>query len=100
MTGVARATSLDAGLTGRRVLVTAGAAGIGLAIVERLLAHEASVFVCDVNDATLHSFNKAHPQPSPFNGAILRPASLCWQPAVISSPQGGLEKRRAAARNS
>ena len=62
MTGVARAKSLDAGLSGQRVLVTAGAAGIGLAVVERLLAHEASVFVCDVSEATLHSFIKANPQ--------------------------------------
>jgi NAD(P)-dependent dehydrogenase (short-subunit alcohol dehydrogenase family) len=53
---------LDAGLSGRRVLVTAGAAGIGLAIVERLLRHGARIIVCDVSDATLQVFSKAHPQ--------------------------------------
>ena len=34
---------MDAGLAGQRVLVTAGAAGIGRAIAERLLAHGARV---------------------------------------------------------
>ena len=49
---------MDAGLAGRRVLVTAGAAGIGLAIVERLLSHEARVFICDIDDAALHLFQQ------------------------------------------
>jgi len=43
----------DHGLQGQRVLVTAGAGGIGLAIVEQLLAHGAQVAVCDVSDSAL-----------------------------------------------
>ena len=62
MAAAERTTGLDAGLAGRRVLVTAGAAGIGLAIVERLLVHGARVFVCDVAEAVLDSFAKANPQ--------------------------------------
>jgi NAD(P)-dependent dehydrogenase (short-subunit alcohol dehydrogenase family) len=91
MTGVARATSLDAGLTGRRVLVTAGAAGIGLAIVERLLAHEASVFVCDVNDATLHSFNKAHPQAGAIKADVSSEAEVDRMFAAVRATLGGLD---------
>jgi NAD(P)-dependent dehydrogenase (short-subunit alcohol dehydrogenase family) len=91
MTGVARATSLDAGLTGRRVLVTAGAAGIGLAIVEQLLAHEASVFVCDVNDATLHSFNKAHPQAGAIKADVSNEAEVDRMFAAVKAALGGLD---------
>lgn len=41
------------GLVGRRVLVTGGAGGLGRASAETLLAHGASVVVCDVPGARL-----------------------------------------------
>ena len=44
---------MDLGLSGRRVLVTAGAAGIGRAIAQRFLGEGARVAVCDVDDAAL-----------------------------------------------
>ncbi|EFH13136.1 SDR family oxidoreductase [Teichococcus cervicalis] len=44
---------MDLGLAGARVLVTAGAAGIGRAIVEAFLAEGARVFTCDVDEAGL-----------------------------------------------
>ena len=91
MTGVARATSLDGGLAGRRVLVTAGAAGIGLAIVERLLAHEASVFVCDVNDATLHSFSKANPRAGAIKADVSNEADVDRMFAAVQATLGGLD---------
>jgi NAD(P)-dependent dehydrogenase (short-subunit alcohol dehydrogenase family) len=53
---------LGAGLKGQRVLVTAGAAGIGHAIAGRLIAHGARVFVCDVADAALEAFAAEFPQ--------------------------------------
>lgn len=91
MTGVARAARLDAGLAGRRVLVTAGAAGIGLAIVERLLVHEASVFVCDVNDATLHSFSKANPQAGTIKADVSNEAQVDRMFAAVQAALGGLD---------
>lgn len=91
MTGLGRAISLDAGLAGRRVLVTAGAAGIGLAIVERLLAHEASVFVCDVNDATLHSFSKANPQTGAINADVSNESEVDRMFAAVQATLGGLD---------
>lgn len=42
---------MDLGMTGLRVLVTAGAAGIGRSIVEAFAEEGARVFTCDV-DAT------------------------------------------------
>ena len=43
----------DASLTGKRVLVTAGASGIGLAITRGFVENGASVMICDVDEAAL-----------------------------------------------
>ena len=91
MTGLAQATRLDLSLSGMRVLVTAGAAGIGLAIVERLLAHEAKVFVCDVNDATLHSFGKANPQAGTVKADVSNDTDVDRMFAAVNSTLGGLD---------
>ncbi len=44
---------MDLHIEGLRVLVTAGAAGIGRAIVDAFVAEGASVFTCDVDEAAL-----------------------------------------------
>ncbi len=44
---------MDLGINGLRVLVTAGANGIGRAIVEAFLEEGARVFTCDVDEAAL-----------------------------------------------
>ena len=47
---------------GLRVLVTAGASGIGRAIADLLIDNGARVHVCDVADEHLASFRAAHPE--------------------------------------
>jgi NAD(P)-dependent dehydrogenase (short-subunit alcohol dehydrogenase family) len=49
-------------LSGLRVLVTAGAGGIGLAIAERLMAEGARVQICDVDGNALEAFCTRYPQ--------------------------------------
>ena len=44
-----------------RVLVTAGASGIGRAISDLLIAHGAKLHICDVSDAFIEDFKAAHP---------------------------------------
>ena len=44
-----------------RVIITAGAAGIGRAIAEAFLADGARVAVCDIDEQTLADFADAHP---------------------------------------
>lgn len=44
---------MDVGMKGKRVVVTAGAQGIGLAITETFVAAGAQVHICDVNEAFL-----------------------------------------------
>jgi NAD(P)-dependent dehydrogenase (short-subunit alcohol dehydrogenase family) len=46
---------------GMRVLVTAGAAGIGRAFAEVFADAEAKVFICDVDKAALDAFQRARP---------------------------------------
>jgi NAD(P)-dependent dehydrogenase (short-subunit alcohol dehydrogenase family) len=48
-------------LKGKRVLVTAGAAGIGRATARGFAAEGATVFICDVDTATLADFTKENP---------------------------------------
>jgi len=49
------------GIEGQRVVVTAGAAGIGHAIAEGLIAAGARVHICDVDEDALADFAAAHP---------------------------------------
>lgn len=48
-------------LNGKRVLVTAGAQGIGLAIARKFLASGARVHICDVDAAACEAARQAHP---------------------------------------
>lgn len=61
---------------GLRAVVTAGAAGIGRAIADALIAHGARVAVCDVDPAALEGFRAAHP------GMVAEPADVADETAV------------------
>ena len=91
MAAAERTTDLDAGLAGRRVLVTAGAAGIGLAIVERLLVHGAHVFVCDIAETVLESFAKANPEAGAIKADVSSEADVDRMFAAVRAKLGGLD---------
>ncbi len=61
MTETGASTDLGAGLAGQRVVVTAGAGGIGLAIARRLARHGARVYICDVADEALAAYGREFP---------------------------------------
>lgn len=52
---------MDLGLDGLRVLITAGAGGIGLEAARAFLSEGARVHVCDVDEAALAAVRSAHP---------------------------------------
>ncbi len=62
MTTADERTDFAGGLAGQRVLVTAGAAGIGRAIVQRLAVHGAKLFICDISEQALAEFRVEYPQ--------------------------------------
>jgi NAD(P)-dependent dehydrogenase (short-subunit alcohol dehydrogenase family) len=52
---------MDLGLAGKRIVISAGAAGIGRATAERFLAEGAIVFVCDVDRHAVEALAGHHP---------------------------------------
>lgn len=55
---------MDLGIKGLRVLITAGASGIGLRAVEAFVREGARVHTCDIDKEALSALKKAHPQVS------------------------------------
>jgi len=60
------------GLSGRRVVVTGGASGIGAATVARFLAEGARVMVIDRDEAGCHAIEARHPS---LDGAVVADVS-------------------------
>ncbi len=82
---------MDLGLSGHKVIVTAGAGGIGLAIARAFVGEGAKVTVCDVSDAALQSLASSdHEITSAHCDVSDRPAVAHFMTAAISS-MGGLD---------
>ena len=58
---VTSSTFLPVDMTGKRVVVTAGAAGIGRSIAEGFLSCGASVYVCDIDEKAVGQMLADHP---------------------------------------
>lgn len=82
---------LSFGIAGQRVLITAGAGGIGLAIAERLIRHGARVFVCDVSDAALEAFGETYPQAGRIKADVSSEADVEAMFAAVKAEFGGLD---------
>jgi NAD(P)-dependent dehydrogenase (short-subunit alcohol dehydrogenase family) len=91
MASARKMTELHAGLAGRRVLVTAGAAGIGLAIVERLIFQSARVVVCDIADTVIDAFAKANPKVTAIKADVSSEEDVDRMFAAVHSELGGLD---------
>ena len=70
------AADLAKGIAGQRILITAGAGGIGLAIARRLARHGARIFVCDVDDKALDAFGSGYPQAGRTKADVSDDASV------------------------
>jgi len=82
----------DHGLQGLRVLVTAGAGGIGLAIVEHLLAQGAHVAVCDiVDDALAQWADHANAPKLTFRADVSDATQVDALFAAVRTSLGGLD---------
>lgn len=74
-----------------RVLVTAGAAGIGKAIAEAFLSKGASVHVCDVSQEALDALTKQQPAFSVSLADVASPADVDRLFQDVQSTLGGLD---------
>ncbi|MDQ3560746.1 MAG: SDR family NAD(P)-dependent oxidoreductase, partial [Pseudomonadota bacterium] len=91
MSETANSAGLARGVAGQRVLVTAGAGGIGLAIAERLEQYGARVFVCDVADAALEQFEEAHPSAGRIKADVSDEADVDRMFDAARESLGGLD---------
>ena len=75
----------------QRVLVTAGASGIGLAIVDALLATGARVHICDIDAPALEAFQATHPDVGVTRANVADDADVDALFRQASTRMGGLD---------
>ncbi|SMF76189.1 NAD(P)-dependent dehydrogenase, short-chain alcohol dehydrogenase family [Tistlia consotensis] len=76
---------------GLRVLVTAGAAGIGAVIAEAFLEAGARVLVCDLDAEALGQFAARHPEAATTLADVADPAAVERLFAEVAARLGGLD---------
>jgi NAD(P)-dependent dehydrogenase (short-subunit alcohol dehydrogenase family) len=76
---------------GLRVVVTAGASGIGRAISDMLILHGAKLHICDVGDDFLRDFSRAHPQHGVTKADVSREPDVDRLFAEAKASLGGLD---------
>src|SRR5271155_4164366 len=74
-----------------RVLVTAGASGIGRAAADLLIARGARVHICDVSDEFLADYRAAHPDARVTNADVASEADVTRLFDDIKASLGGLD---------
>jgi NAD(P)-dependent dehydrogenase (short-subunit alcohol dehydrogenase family) len=82
---------MDIGLNGKRVVVTAGAQGIGLAITEAFVAAGAEVHICDVNDDFLAAAKSRLPGVSQSRTDVSNEAQVDAMFDPLGARSGGLD---------
>jgi NAD(P)-dependent dehydrogenase (short-subunit alcohol dehydrogenase family) len=87
----AQGAVLNSGLEGQRVLITAGASGIGRAIADTLIAYGANVHICDVSDSFLEDFAAAHPDAGTSKTDVSDDAAVDRLFDDVSGSLGGLD---------
>ena len=86
-----RNADLAGGISGQRVLITAGAGGIGLAIAERLALHGARLFVCDVSDEALDAFGRDFPEAGRIKADVSDEGDVDRMFDAVADKLGGLD---------
>lgn len=76
---------------GLRVAISAGASGIGRAISDMLIQHGAKVHICDISDAFIADFNRAHPGHGATRADVAKEADVERFFAEARASLGGLD---------
>jgi NAD(P)-dependent dehydrogenase (short-subunit alcohol dehydrogenase family) len=82
---------MDLGLNGKRVLVTAGAGGIGRVIAQKFLAERARVAVCDIDEAALDECGKQSPEMLAVRADVANSTHVEHLFALLRERFGGLD---------
>jgi NAD(P)-dependent dehydrogenase (short-subunit alcohol dehydrogenase family) len=82
---------MDTGMKGKRVVVTAGAQGIGLAITEAFVAAGATVHICDINDDFLAAAKAKLPGVSQSRSDVSSEAQVDAMFAELGTRWGALD---------
>ncbi len=82
---------MDLGLNGKRVLITAGAGGIGRVMADRFLAEGARVAVCDVDEAALADCAQQAPQMLAVRADVSDSADVARVFDELKASFGGLD---------
>ncbi|WP_099826446.1 SDR family oxidoreductase [Oceaniglobus indicus] len=82
---------MDLGLSGHRVIVTAGAAGIGRAIARAFVAEGARVVICDMDAAALEALGDSDPKITTHRCDVADRASVSDFMAAALGDLGGLD---------
>ena len=83
--------TMDLGLAGKRVVISAGAGGIGRVTADRFLAEGARVFVCDVDHDALASLAGHHPALSAIHADVSDSAQVRAFYDRIEADAGGVD---------
>ncbi len=78
-------------LTGKRAIITAGAAGIGRVTADRFIKAGANVAVCDIDQAAVDDFNHQFPQARAVICDVANPAAVDAAFAEMSEALGGVD---------
>lgn len=79
------------GIAGQRVVVTAGAAGIGRAISDLLIEAGAKVQICDIDESALADFATAHPDAGAELADVAAEADVDRLFDAVAESLGGLD---------
>ena len=82
---------MDLKIKGLRVLVTAGAAGIGLATARAFAAEGARVFICDIDEKALATVGASDPALASVVCDVADPAAVDRLFAAATNALGGLD---------
>jgi len=84
-------TTVNMSAAGLRVLITAGAAGIGRALASTFAGAGAKVFICDNDTAALEGFRNAYPAIGTEVADVAAPAQVDSMFAAAAAFLGGLD---------
>jgi NAD(P)-dependent dehydrogenase (short-subunit alcohol dehydrogenase family) len=82
---------MDLDIKGLRVLVTAGASGIGLATARAFSREGARVFICDVDTTALRAVATSDPALQQMDCDVAEPAAIAQLFATATAALGGLD---------